>query len=214
MTNDINKLQQAVDIIDFVEVVNAAYPNVDTDTIISFIENEGMDFEKFIKQYESKIGFFAPKENTSNKLGYNEFEMRTLDEVLKLDNNTLRDLWNCFIDESGIYGEDSYIYDMRDKEDNKFLIEHLDEDTANTICQMAIMSKTALFQWRNLDDGSLHPIKDIKGTIKAYWSEILARIVAFPSAYVDCGIEINGYDIYHQCIYPIICNRLGIDKVV
>lgn len=215
MTNNLEKLQKAIDIIDFVDVVKAAYPHVDDDTIIAFMENVGMDFEEFIKEYDNKIGFFAPKgtiKNEDNKLGYNEFEMRTLDEALKLNTNILRDLWNCFIDESGIYGEDSYIYDMRDKEDNEFLSEHLDEETANNLCDMAIKNKTALFQWRNLDDGSIKPIKDIKGTIKAYWSEILSRIVAFPSAY--CDIQIEGYEIYHYFVYPIMCDELGIEDII
>ena len=130
--------------------------------------------------------------------------------IEKLSVKHLTKLWNTFIEESALYGEDSYIYDLSDLEDCKFLSEHMDGAQLKTISNM----DTRFIQWFALNDSSIkeNSDEDIKSTITAYWEEIFERIMLYPSAYnfnVEIYCEGDGSIYFDDVFFPIIAKEVG-----
>ena len=117
-------------------------------------------------------------------------------------------LWNLFIEESAHYGEDSYIYDLKNPEDVKFLrsrIENLEMQTNRNM----IEERVRYVQWFALTDKSIQGRTDdnIQRIITAYWSEIFARIMIFPSCYQ----RLMGIEYFDEIVWPIITKEVGIE---
>jgi len=207
------------------------------DFMADYIEHEGMfrclqsPLEKF-KKMVSEITFSnkpTDKEIVSffNTYGDNVplfCEQRTIKEmnpierktylktIEKLSEEKLVKLWNAFIAESGHYGEDSYIYDLTNEEDGKFLADHMDGAQLKTICNMAT-NGVRFVQWLSLNDGSICGKSDIKHTITAYWSEIFERIMLYPSAYDNFDVEVfcegDGSTYFSDVFFPVIAKEVG-----
>ena len=117
-------------------------------------------------------------------------------------------LWNLFIEESAHYGEDSYIYDLKNPEDVKFLRNHMENLEMQTIRNM-IEERVRYVQWFALSDKSIQGRTDdnIQRIITAYWSEIFARIMIFPS----CYRRLMGIEYFDEIVWPIITKEVGIE---
>lgn len=117
-------------------------------------------------------------------------------------------LWNLFIEESAHYGEDSYIYDLKNPEDVKFLRSHMENLEMQTIRNM-IEERVRYAQWFALSDKSIQGRTDdnIQRIITAYWSEIFARIMIFPSCYQ----RLMGIEYFDEIVWPIITKEVGIE---
>ncbi len=117
-------------------------------------------------------------------------------------------LWNLFIEESAHYGEDSYIYDLKNPEDVKFLRGHMENLEMQTIRNM-IEERVRYVQWFALNDKSIQGRTDdnIQRIITAYWSEIFARIMIFPSCYQ----RLMGIEYFDEIVWPIITKEVGIE---
>lgn len=117
-------------------------------------------------------------------------------------------LWNLFIEESAHYGEDSYIYDLKNPEDVKFLRGHMENLEMQTIRNM-IEERVRYVQWFALSDKSIQGRTDdtIQRIITAYWSEIFARIMIFPSCYQ----RLMGIEYFDEIVWPIITKEVGIE---
>ena len=117
-------------------------------------------------------------------------------------------LWNLFIEESAHYGEDSYIYDLKNPEDVKFLRSHMENLEMQTIRNM-IEERVRYVQWFALTDKSIQGRTDdnIQRIITAYWSEIFARIMIFPSCYQ----RLMGIEYFDEIVWPIITKEVGIE---
>lgn len=117
-------------------------------------------------------------------------------------------LWNLFIEESAHYGEDSYIYDLKNPEDVKFLRSHMENLEMQTIRNM-IEERVRYVQWFALSDKSIQGRTDdnIQRIITAYWSEIFARIMIFPSCYQ----RLMGIEYFDEIVWPIITKEVGIE---
>ena len=117
-------------------------------------------------------------------------------------------LWNLFIEESAHYGEDSYIYDLKNPEDVKFLRSHIENLEMQTIRNM-IEERVRYVQWFALSDKSIQGRTDdnIQRIITAYWSEIFARIMIFPSCYQ----RLMGIEYFDEIVWPIITKEVGIE---
>ena len=117
-------------------------------------------------------------------------------------------LWNLFIEESAHYGEDSYIYDLKNPEDVKFLRSHMENLEMQTIRNM-IEERVRYVQWFALSDKSIQGRTDdnIQHIITAYWSEIFARIMIFPSCYQ----RLMGIEYFDEIVWPIITKEVGIE---
>ena len=164
----------------------------------------------FFNTYGDNIQLFC-EQRTIKEM--NPIERKTyLKTIEKLSEEKLVKLWNTFIEESAQYGEDSYIYDLTDKVDGKFLADHMDDAQLKTICNMATMG-VRFIQWLRLNDGSICGKSDIKHTITAYWSEIFERIMLYPSAYDNFDVEVfcegDGSTYFSDVFFPVIAKEIG-----
>jgi hypothetical protein len=201
-----------------------------------YIEHEGMfrclhtPLEKF-KKMVSEITFSNKPTDEEITAFFNTYgdnvplfcEQRTIKEmkpierktylktIEKLSEEKLVKLWNAFIEESGLYGKDSYIYDLTSGNDSWFLRKHMSNSQLKTIHDIGAMGGRFV-QWLNLNDGSICEKSDIKHTITAYWSEIFERIMVYPSFYnfsveVYCGGDASTY--FDDVFFPIIAKEIG-----
>jgi hypothetical protein len=206
------------------------------DFIADYTEHEGMfrclqsPLEKF-KKMVSEITFSTKPTDEEIMAFFNTYgdnvplfcEQRTIKEmnpierktylktIEKLSEEKLAKLWNTFIEESAHYGEDSYIYDLTNKKDGKFLASHMDGAQFKTICNMAERG-VRFVQWFNLNDGSICEKLGIKHTITAYWSEIFERIMLYPIAYnfdVEVFCEGDASTYFDDVFFPVIAKEIG-----
>ena len=163
----------------------------------------------FFNTYGNNVSLFC-EQRTIKEM--NPIERKTyLKTIEKLSEEKLINLWNAFIEESGLYGSDSYIYDLTNEKDGKFLANHMDGAQLKTICNMATKG-VRFVQWLNLNDGSIFEKSDIKHTITAYWSEIFERIMLYPSAYnfnVEIYCEGDGSTYFDDVFFPVIAKEVG-----
>ena len=170
------------------------------DEIVAFFNQHGNDIEMFCNQRTIKN--MKPLER--------KVYLKTL-EMLPIEGLVL--LWNLFIEESGIYGEDSRIYDLSNLEDSKFLSEHMDGAELKTISNMVTQNDTRYIQWFNLNGNSIKgkTDEDIKHTITAFWSEIFERIMLFPLYYQRLMGNQWGIEYFDDIVWPIITKEVGIE---
>ena len=121
---------------------------------------------------------------------YKGFEKATLLRALALDDVELVKLWNKFIEEGALYGEDSYIYDLENDKDRIYLTNHMPKslraELTRSINNAKMRNQKVRFiQWFALNDNSIRIKTDIKGIIVAYWSEIFERMMGYPMCYGD-----------------------------
>ena len=164
----------------------------------------------FFNQHGNDIGLFC-NQRTIKSMKPLEFKvyLKTL-ELLPTEG--LAALWNLFIGESAHYGADSYIYDLFNSEDIKFLSEHMDSLENQTIRNM-IEEGVRYVQWFALNDKSIQGRTDenIKHTITAFWSEIFERIMLFPSCYQRLMGKQWGIEYFDEIVWPIITKEVGIE---
>lgn len=167
--------------------------------ILAFFNQHGNDIEMFCNQHTIKN--MKPLER--------KVYLKTL-EMLPVEGLVL--LWNLFIEESALYGQDSYIYDLENTEDIKFLREHMDGCEFQTIKNM-YEQKVRFVQWFNLNDNLIDGKTDdnIKRTITAYWGEIFERIMLFPMCYQRLMGNQWGIDYFEEIVWPIVTKELGIE---
>ena len=206
------------------------------DFMADYIEHEGMfrclqsPLEKFRKMV-SEITFSSKPTDEEIISFFNTYgdnvplfcEQRTIKEmnpierktylktIEKLSEEKLVKLWNAFIEESALYGKDSYIYDLASHKELAFLAEHMEHEQMHKVSEL-MKNGTRFFQWLNLNDGSICEKSDIKHTITAYWSEIFERIMLYPSAYnfdVEIYCEGDGSTYFDDVFFPIIAKEVG-----
>jgi hypothetical protein len=113
-------------------------------------------------------------------------------------------LWNIFIEESALYGQDSKIIDLFDKEDWEYLYNTLFSDDKESELKITIWvakDNVRYIQWFWSTDSTLKVVKDVKGIITAYWSEIYDRILLFPTCYDN---------FFSDFAWPIFKKELGL----
>ena len=207
------------------------------DFMADYIEHEGMfrclktPLEKFKDEiyrvewgnkptYDEIVAFFNTNGNNVSLFceqraikGMKPLVRKTyLKTIEKLSEEKLVKLWNSFIEESELYGLDSYIYDLANENNSRYLWKHMDEAQLKTINNMVTQNNTRFIQWFNLNDGSICEKSDIKHTITAYWSEIFERIMLYPSAYnfnVEIYCEGNASTYFDDVFFPIIAKEVG-----
>ena len=163
--------------------------------ILAFFNKNGNNIGLFCNQHA--ISKMKPLER--------KIYLKTI-EVLPIEG--LVALWNLFIEESAHYGEDSYIYDLKNPEDVKFLRSHMENLEMQTIRNM-IEERVRYVQWFALSDKSIQGRTDdnIQRIMTAYWGEIVARIMIFPSCYQ----RLMGIEYFDEIVWPIITKEVGIE---
>lgn len=177
---------------------------------ISWGDNKPTEDEiaTFYGTYGNNISLFCQQRTIKN--------MASIERKLYLKTiETLKDeglvaLWNTFIDEARIYGEDSYIYDLKNRETAKFLAVNMSVEEYKTLCSMRDKDNVRFLQWTSLSDNSIRKA-DPKGTITAFWREIVERILLFPDLYAYLSTENWMLEYVKECIYPILLSSCGIE---
>jgi len=125
----------------------------------------------------------------------------------KLTTPQLVQLWNKFIEESAVYGEDSYIYDLTKQDDVNLLRGGLKPSEWAKV----VGFKCRYVSWHNLNDGRLLKYDDegIKGVIVGYWSDIFPRLMVWSELYDTIGEGKDGIAYFDFIVRPIICKYLG-----
>ena len=170
------------------------------DMIRQYAANHKCDIEEFVCWYNI--------ESITNPM-----EKATLIETLKLSDRLLVSLWNEFIQESAKYGEDSYIYDLKNDTDRNFINVNFPKDVKAELTRLIneynIHGKELrYFQWFSNTLGKTTPKDDlnvkenIKAIIVAYWSEIFERILLFPDLYLTLEDDTIYYDYFEKNFFP------------
>lgn len=166
----------------------------------------------FFNQHGNNIGLFC---NQRTIKSMKPLERKTYFKTIeKLSEEKLVKLWNTFIEESAQYGEDSYIYDLANEKDSKYLWKNMDGAQLKTINNMVTQNDTRFIQWFSLNGNSIKAKSedDIKSTITCFWSEIFERIMLYPSAYsfnVEIHCEGDGSTYFDDVFFPIIAKEVG-----
>lgn len=167
--------------------------------VLEFFNKNGNNISLFCQQHTIK--------------GMSPFERKVYFSTIdKLTEEELVKLWNMFIEESAIYGTDSYIIDLWDEEDGKYLDNTLfaddaDGSMAKLVSDMVNKEHVRFIQWFwSNNDNDVHAVKDVKGVITAYWGEIFERIVEYPSCYLNIGVV----PYFEECVWKILVNSLNI----
>ena len=177
--------------------------------------------EELIRDYASKNGCdingFLKMWNINS---YKGVEKDTLLATLKLDDTKLVALWNKFIEESALYGADSYIYDLKFKDDVEYINSNFPKEKIAEITRIIRNAtlhgeEVRFIQWFSLndkDDEKIRVKKDIKSIIIAYWGEIFERVMVYPSAYsfsTNLYAEGDGSTYFDDVFFPIIAKEIG-----
>ena len=166
----------------------------------------------FFNQHGNNVSLFCQQRTIK---GMKPLVRKTyLKTIEKLSVKHLTKLWNTFIEESALYGKDSYIYDLSDLEDSKFLSEHMSGVQLKAVSDMVIKNDTCYVQWFSLNDSTIKAKseEDIKSTITAYWEEIFERIMVYPSCYnfdVEIYCEGDASTYFDDVFFPIIAKEVG-----
>lgn len=164
------------------------------ENVREFVAKNGYDKQKFINEWVI---------NT-----YKGVEKNTLIATIKLTDEVLVQLWNTFIEESSLYGDDSYIYDLTNDDDVRVLRGSMKPSDWAKVKALG----SRFIQWYSLNDGDIVAKKDIKGIIIAYWSEIFNRVMLYPSAYsfdVNLYAEGDGSTYFDDVFFPTIAKEIG-----
>jgi hypothetical protein len=152
---------------------------------------DGQPTDEEIAAYVAENGYNVHGFITHHVINtYKGFEKATLLRALALDDAELVKLWNKFIEEGALYGEDSYIYDLEKADDRIYLTNHMPKDLRAELTRSISNAKlhgneVRFIQWFALNDNSVRIKTDIKGIIVAYWSEIFERMMGYPMCYGD-----------------------------
>lgn len=166
------------------------------DEIVAFFNQHGNNIEMFCNQ--RTINNMKPLER--------KVYLKTL-EMLPTEGLVL--LWNLFIEESALYGQDSCIYDLENQKDCNFLGGNMTPQEIKYLTGL----NTRYAQWFHLSDNSIKAKTDdnIKRTITAYWSEIFEHIMIFPMCYEHLDGQQWGINYFEEIVWPIITKEVGIE---
>ena len=165
-----------------------------------FATTSGYNVDGFIRQHT--INSYSP---LMKKVLLAVLEKLTIPQLVSL--------WNEFIEESAMYGEDSCIYDLRIPQEVRVLRANMIPSEWMKV--EALMRKGIRYIcWHNLNNGEIFGYNDdeIKGTIIAYWDDIFKRLVSWHSCYDSIGYkDTEGYyqNFYDMVVWPIFCEKIG-----
>jgi hypothetical protein len=169
--------------------------------ILTFFTNYGNDVGLFCRQHTIK--------------GMKPLVRKTyLKTIGKLSSELLVKLWNTFIEESGLYGSDSHIYDLTNLKDSEYLGKYMDGAQLKTITNMVTQNGTRFIQWLSLKDNSINEKNNdsIENTIAVCWEEIFERIMLYPSCYnfdIELFCKGDASTYFDDVFFPIIAKEVG-----
>jgi hypothetical protein len=169
------------------------------------------EIKAFFEKYGNNIELFR-NQRILARMGSIERKtyLKTLD-LLRIQK--LVWLWNTFIEESGLYGADNYIYNLTKTGDMAFLAQRMERKEYLEVCKLK-ENGVSFIQWFSLGDNSIKTLETqtIKDIILAFWGEIFERIMLYPSCYgfnVDIYSEGDASTYFDDVFFPIIAKEVG-----
>lgn len=175
------------------------------------------EIRKYAEKHDLDIAKFVKYHNIQNFKGVMK---EVLLKTLEFDDETLVCLWNLFIGESGIYGENSYIYDLEYEEDMDFIKHNWPCDMQAELTRM--MKRATLkgeemrfIQWfADSNDKNIYVKKDIPTIIIAYWGEIFERIIEFPTIYNKVNVRQSNATLYFtDIVWKVIKDKVNFKEI-
>lgn len=188
---------------------------------VADLESEGMtdldldDVKAFYEKYGDNVGLYVDnyiikKLNKVERLTYTA----TID---KLTTMAMVKLWNTFLEESALYGDDSYIYDLNDDYDLEVLKDNMKHDELEKVKKLR-SENVRYIQWANLNDNEITKVDNIKRTLLGFWTEIFEHIMVYPSAYnFKLNTKLNMYSdgdgrtYLDDVFFPALAREIGYD---
>lgn len=174
------------------------------------------DIRKYAEEHDLDIAKFVKYHNIQNFKGVMK---EVLLKTLEFDDKTLVYLWNLFIKESGLYGENSYIYDLENEGDVDFILQNWPAKMKAELTRMTRGAeikgdKIRFIQWFADTTEKIYVKKDIAAIIIAYWGEIFERIIEFPTIYnrVNVG-QSNTTPYFTDIVWEVIKNKVDLKEV-
>lgn len=174
------------------------------------------EIRKYAEEHDLDIAKFVKYHNIQNFKGVIK---EVLLKTLELDDKTLVCLWNLFIRESGLYGEDSYIYDLEDEDDVDYILKVWPAKMKAELTRITRGAeikgdKIRFIQWFGGTTEKIHVKKDIAAIIIAYWGEIFERIIEFPTIYNEVNVKSSHATPYFtDIVWEVIKNKVNLKEM-
>ena len=174
------------------------------------------DIRKYAEKHDLDIAKFVKYHNIQNFKGVMK---EVLLKTLEFDDETLVYLWNLFIEESQIYGENSYIYDLENEEDVDFILQNWPAKMKAELTRMTRGAelkgdKIRFIQWFADTTENIYVKKDIAAIIIAYWGEIFERIIEFPTIYNKVNVgQSNTTPYFTDIVWEVVKNKVNFKEV-
>ena len=191
--------------------------NYKLNKFVADLKSEGMtdlnmdDVKAFYEKYGGNVDLYVDN-YIINRL--NNVERRTyVATVDKLTTMAMVKLWNTFLEESALYGDDSYIYDLNDDSELMFLKDHMEHDELEKVKELQL-ENVRYIQWANLNNNEIAKVDNIKRTLLRFWTEIFERIMVYPSAYnfkLNTCMEDGKPTYFDDVFFPALAREIGYD---
>jgi hypothetical protein len=169
------------------------------------------DIRKYAAEHGTDIAAFVKQHTIDSFKGISK---KVLIKTLELEDADLVKLWNKFIEESALYGEDSYIYYLQEQEDIDFIQQVWPNPIKGELTRMRRNANLKgnfirFVQWfATTNDNTIYVKEDIGAIIIAYWGEIFERIITYPEIYN--GDSLNHY--FTNIVWDIVKEKVNFEE--
>lgn len=140
------------------------------------------------------------------------FKNETLRNTMALNDTILREIWNTYVEEAA--HESHYLYDIYNKKDVKDLCQMFGKEKIALLVIDMVLSDRKYVKIDGVRNDKFLIIQP-RDLIKAYWNDILTRIINFPFAYEEIEIESyhDSFYLYEKIILPSLCKQMGVNNL-
>lgn len=140
------------------------------------------------------------------------FKNETLRNTMALNDTILREIWNTYAEEAahGSY----YLYDIRNEKDIDDLCQMFGQEKIALLVIDMVLSNRKYVKIDGVRNDKFLIIQP-RDLIKAYWNDILTRIINFPFAYEEIAIESHhdNFYLYEKIILPSLCKQMRVTNL-
>lgn len=140
------------------------------------------------------------------------FKNETLRNTMALNDTILREIWNTYVEEAA-HGS-HYLYDIRNKKDVDDLCQMFGKEKIALLVIDMVLSNRRYVKIDGVRNDKFLIIQP-RDLIKAYWNDILTRIINFPFAYEEIAIESHhdNFYLYEKIILPSLCKQIRVNNL-
>lgn len=140
------------------------------------------------------------------------FKNETLRNTMALNDTILMEIWNTYVEEAA-HGN-HYLYDIRNKKDVDDLCQMFGKEKIALLVIDMVLSNRKYVKIDGVRNDKFLIIQP-RDLIKAYWNDILTRIINFPFAYEEIAIESHhdSFYLYEKIILPSLCKQMRVTNL-